>query len=118
MSLDLIRAVRRRGGRPDGPVTVLIGHKPQWLVDDLHHVCLTASSRVADMDFRPLIGLWVAVLLNEPLREQALRVLQAMEAVTANPYGLVLEDGTVCMGITDPTPAHVANLRAVWEGYQ
>jgi hypothetical protein len=80
-------------------------------------VLLTADAKPAEIDFRPLIGLWAALLLNEPLHDLAARVLEAMQEVTAKPYGVVLHDGSVHMGIAEPTPEHVNNLRATWELY-
>jgi hypothetical protein len=117
MSLEALRDLRRQGGRPDAPVILLIGTKPAWLADDCRVVCLPATATPESIDFRPLFGLWVAVLLTEPLNALAGKVLAAMEAVQAKVYGLALADGSVHLGILEPTEEHTLNLRRTWELY-
>lgn len=117
MSLEALREMRRQGARPDVPVLVLVGRRPAHLEDSARLIFVDESTRVADMDLRPLVGLWVAVLLLDPLLDQAERLLSAMEEHKAKPYGLVMADGTVHMGIAEPTPEHELNLFRTWELY-
>lgn len=117
MSLEALRDLRRTGVRPDAPVLALVGRRPAWVEDSGRVICVDESTRVHDLDLRPLVGLWVAVLLLDPLVDLAGRLLSALEEHKAKPYGVVMADGTVHMGIADPTSEQELNLFRTWELY-
>lgn len=118
MSLQALRDFRMTGKRPSAPVMVIVGAKPFWLTDSHTFVLVTANDRPEEMDFRPLVGLWVAVVMNRPLHDLTQRLLTAMQHASAKPYGIVTDKGDVLMGVAEPTQAHELNLRGIWELYR
>lgn len=117
MALDTLRDLRRQGQRPGPPVLVVIGPVPADAQESPRLVRISEGARIADMDFRPLVGLWVAVLMTAPLYDLAMQLLDAMQDAEAKPYGFVTHDGHVTLSIANPTPEHELNLYRTWELY-
>lgn len=116
MSLEAIRAVRRSGHKPDTPVLIVVGRCPKWARNLPHVVSVPADANPALMDMRPLVGVWVAVLLLDPLYALGARVMDAVTEAGAKFYGAASPLG-IHLCIADPTPAHEQNLKATWRLY-
>lgn len=114
MSLDSLRSLRRSGRKPEHVVTVLIGPVPAWRQDDPAFVAVKPDALVDLMDWRPVVGLWVALFVTADPGGLAGRVMDALTAAGAKFYGAALPDGTFPC-IADPTEKHHANLRRKWE---
>jgi len=118
MSLQALRDFRMTGKRPTAPVILIVGQKPAWMHDTHAVVVVDENTRPEEMDLRPLVGLWVAVVMTRPLHDLTNRLLTAMQRAKAKPYGLVTDKGDVLMGVAEPTQAHERNLRRAWEIYR
>jgi len=118
MSLQALRDFRMTGKRPAAPVILIVGAKPKWLADSHATVLIGDQCRPEELDLRPLVGLWVAVVMTKPLHDLTTRLLTAMQRAGAKAYGLVTERGDVAMGVAEPTQAHELNLRQIWELYR
>ena len=91
MSLQALRTLRLQGSRPHAPVTVMVGMKPSG-DDDASVVVIPASAHPSIMDFRPLTGLWVVLVIAEDSFDLALKTLDAMVAAGAKVFGASLPD--------------------------
>lgn len=113
MSLEAIRDLRRAGQKPTGVVQVLIGRWPKWLEDDMHLVVIRPKDDPRFMDWRPLVGLSVAVFSAETKPARTLAVLEAIEAAGAKFFGAADPNGVYPMTV-GAGQAHEAVLHASW----
>lgn len=114
MSLAALRSCRLNGTRPDGVVWVVIGPAPRWLDDDASVVVVPENAKPERTDWRPLVGLWVALFQTMPLADLTLRTLRELERVGAKLYGAADHTGAHPL-VAQPTQDHRINLRRVWE---
>ena len=113
MSLATLRTMRLQRLRPADVVTVLIGQRPKWKEDSAALVVIPDDAQPGLMDFRPLVGLWVALVMagdNYPL---ASKTMKAIEAAGAKLFGAALPCGTYPC-IENPTQEHHRVLGATW----
>lgn len=113
MSLAAIRKVRQQGFKP-GVVNMVIGPAPRWLDDDESVVKIAADSRPERMDFRPLVGVPVAVFQTQPLPDVTLRAIDAANAAGATFVGFADDSGTY-PALTNETERVALSLRRTWE---
>lgn len=118
MSLEALRALRRSGKRPSGPILAIVGNQPKHHKDMVTEFVVQPTDKPEAMDMRPLVGLWVAVLVMDKSEPLGGRVLEAAMKAGAKIYGVALPDRTVHMGIEQPTRAHIRNLIQTWDAYQ
>jgi hypothetical protein len=104
MSLESLRALRLQGNRPNAPVTVMVGMKPR-LDDNEGTVVIPAHAAPSIMDFRPLMGLWVVLVVADGCADLALKTLDAMVAAGAKVFGASLP-GQPFPCFADNTPDH------------
>lgn len=114
MSLDTLRDLRRRGQKPADVLTVVIGQKPRWMDDEPALVVVRAADDPRFMDWRPTVGLWVAVfdLAGDPAR--FLAVLAGLHDAGVKFFGAANPLGVYPMTL-NPGPAHEASLAKTWE---
>lgn len=115
MSLDALRKLRRAGHQPVAPVWIVIGNRPRWLEDDATVVVVRDADDPRFMDWRPVLGLLVAIfaLDQEPTRQ--LQVLEAVQLAGARIFGCA--DTTGAYPLLEGADArHEAVLRHAWEG--
>lgn len=113
MSLDSIRKLRLAGQKPSGVVTVLLGQRPRWFADDATSVIVRPVDDPRLMDWRPLVGLWVAVFVAGTQPDRFLALLQALEAAGVKFFGAADEAGTYPL-VVDATDQHHNNLYRTW----
>jgi hypothetical protein len=113
MSLAAIRSVRLRGHRP-GVVTVVIGPIPGWMDDDEQHIVIGENDNPAAMDWRPVVGLWLALFQTARLPELTASVMDHADAAGAKFFGAADHTGTYPM-VLNSGPEHHAVLRSSWE---
>lgn len=113
MSLDAIRAVRRQGLRP-GFVSLVVGPVPRWLDDDETVVLIPEDASPEFMDWRPVVGVNLAVFQTRPLPALTLRAIKAAEAAGAAFYGAADAAGVYPM-VKNPTDEHRRHLQKTWE---
>lgn len=112
MSLDSIRAMRRSGYAPDGPVVVLIGRRPKSVDESAALVVVDGSPR---QDWRPLVGLWVCVVrAADADARTVLSVVDGLQSVGVKWFGYV-DRSEALPGIVGAGPQHHAVLRKTWE---
>jgi hypothetical protein len=114
MSLKVIRQLRRHGQKPSGVITVLAGQAPRWLEDDAGVVVVRAADDPRFMDWRPLVGLWVAVFSAHQEPARMLALLEALHQVGVKFYGMVDHTGAYPT-VLEPTERHELNLQRTWE---
>lgn len=114
MSLQRIRDLRLRGQKPKGVVTVLLGTKPRWLDDGPGLVVVRATDDPRFMDWRPLVGLFVAVIAAQVEPDRMLATLDGLSAVGVRFFGIADPTGfyPLLVGAND---AHRESLRKEWE---
>lgn len=113
MSLSAIRSVRLNGRRP-GVVTVVIGPAPKWLDDDAQHIVIAEGDTPSLMDWRPVVGLWLALIQTARLPELAASVMDHADAAGAKFFGAADHTGTYPT-VMNAGPEHHAVLRNTWE---
>lgn len=115
MSLADIRELRRKGKKPSGVVLVLIGPKPRWADDDGQLVVVAAHEDPRLMDWRPLVGLWVALLTGVGVaKARTLSVVEALEAAGAKFFGAADEHATYPLTVGAGV-RHELALRRNWD---
>ena len=114
MSLSAIRELRMQGQRPSAVVTVLIGPVPRWKTEQEALVVIPAGVEPGLMDFRPLVGLWVALVLIGDDYELAGKTLDALKGCGAKLFGAAYPDGTYPC-VAEPTREHHRVLRETRE---
>lgn len=114
MSLDAIRTLRRAGQKPSGVVTILLGERPRWLEDDATVVVVRPADDPRLMDWRPLVGLWVATFSRGLQPERLLGVLAGLESVGAKLFGAADASGAYPMTL-GAGEEHRRNLQSTWE---
>lgn len=114
MSLEALRQLRRRGSRPDGVITILVGQLPKWRRDSAAFVHIAPDARIDQIDWRPLVGLWVAMFVTTRDTAAAAALLRCLEGVKVKFYGAADHSGTYPC-VADATERHHTNLRATWE---
>jgi hypothetical protein len=114
MSLESLRAMRRSGNKPANLIWVVIGEHPRQVHDSESLVVVRPNVDPKFMDWRPLVGLWVALFSQGQSSELILKTLDALQAVNAKVFGAVDESG-VYPCIADPKPEHNAMLHRAWE---
>ena len=93
MSLSALLKLRLQGKRPAGPVTVLVGKRPNWREDDETLVVIAPTAEPNLMDFRPLVGLWTTLVVLGDNYQHAGRVLAAIDAAGAKLFGAAANNG-------------------------
>lgn len=63
MSLQAIREMRLQRVKPNGVVNVIVGKAPSFCKRDADLIELPRGSQPGLMDWRPVVGLWVAFYL-------------------------------------------------------
>lgn len=113
MSLEAIRKLRLQRAKP-GLVWLVIGPAPKWLEDDATVIRLAPDAAPEFMDWRPVIGLTLAVFQTAPLADLALRAIDAAAAAGAVFFGAADHSGTYPM-VEGAGPEHHLALRRAWE---
>jgi hypothetical protein len=117
MSLQALRDMRRQGLRPQEVFLLIVGARPQWAQDDATKQFLAPTTRVTDLDLRPLIGMHFAIVMTQKADALLDSLLNALEAVKAIPWGVALQDGRVLLAATEPDAAAERNLYETWRQY-
>lgn len=112
MSLEAIRAVRLQNARP-GVVSLVIGPVPRWFEDDEQAIVIPEDCTPEFLDWRPVIGLSLAVFQTKPLPDLTLRVIAAANAAGARFYGAADHTGAYPL-TADATDEQARNLRRTW----
>ena len=111
MSLDAIRTMRRAGQKP-AVVMVVIGERPSLVDDDAGVVFIRPGDQPAGMDWRPLVGVLVAVFTLQPLPALTIAVLDALQAAGARLFGAA--DTTGVYAVVDETGAGERLMQRSW----
>jgi len=91
MSLQTLRELRMTGARPAAPVTIFIGDKRHEDRPDL--VTVAPGTNPALMDWRPVIGLCVLVVVQSKAYRQTVgRIIDELERI----------DGVKVFGVAEP----------------
>lgn len=113
MSLAALAAVRRQNVRP-AVVSLIVGPKPKWWDDDERTVHIDEGSTPEFLDWRPVVGVPLAVFQTKPLPELTLRAMEAARKAGARFYGAADRTGVYPMTV-DATDEHAMNLQRTWE---
>lgn len=113
MSLQAIRSARLAGLKPAGVTLVVIGPRPA-LDDGIDLVTVEPKDRPEAIDFRPLVGVWVAVMAVQSTPARTLRVLAALQEAGVKFFGYADAKRTEPMTEQAGTEHH-AVLRRSWE---
>ena len=113
MSLELIRALRMNRQKPDGVVSVVVADKPLPVPDSASVVVIRSTDQPQFMDFRPLVGVWVAVYSRNADAAHVMRLMDALHAAKVKFFGVVNEEFVLPM-TTSPTPRHTELLTNCW----
>lgn len=113
MSLEAIARMRRQGYKP-AVVFVVIGPCAP-VDDDAGMVLIREGDRPESMDWRPVVGLHLAILQTRLLPDLLLKVIDAASAAGATFYGLTDASGATHPLAPDAGPKDHANLRRAWE---
>lgn len=105
MSLQDLREMRLQRQRPSTVITVFIGKRPKWKNDGPTLVVIPADATPSLMDFRPLVGLWVALVLANDDYALAGKVLDALKAAGAKIFGAAYPCG-IYPCVENPTQDH------------
>ena len=114
MSLLTLRNLRLQGQRPSDVITVFIGSRPKWKEDGPALIVMPADAQPGLMDFRPLVGLWVALVTADDSYELAAKTMTAIKDAGAKFFGAAFPCGTYPC-IQNPTPEHHRVLRETRE---
>lgn len=110
MSLDALRQLRRQGERPTH-VFVVVGKRLPALNDSPRVVAVSTGDQPAQMDWRPVVGLPVALFVCPGADlDLAERTFDAMTVAKCEPIGAVWPDVVVT---TDEARKPI--LRQMWE---
>lgn len=112
MTLQAIAKVRRKGVKP-GVVSVVIGPVPAWFDDDEGAIVVREGDTPEAMDWRPVIGVWVALFQTKQLPDLTIRTLDALKNAGAKCYGLADHTGTYPT-VMNAGEEHHANLARTW----
>lgn len=110
MSLESLRQLRRAGERPSGVVKVVVGKRLPDVDGDVDVITVPADAQPQHMDWRPVIGLPLVLLVCEGATALAERTFDALMAAKCLPVGAVWGDATV----TSDQPSKPV-LRRMWE---
>lgn len=110
MSLQDILEIRMNGMKPQGVVSLVIGEVPEALRGNPMYVELAPGSNPKTMDWRPLVGVWVAIFHIRTDWPMVNAVADALEAANVKLFGyadangrhalVVDEDAELSRGIT------------------
>lgn len=114
MSLEALRQLRRGGHKPQSPIWIVIGTKPRWLSDDATVVIVREADEPQFMDWRPVLGLVVAIFTLQPDPARTLQVLEATQAAGARIFGAADTTGAYPL-LEGADERHTALLRNAWE---
>lgn len=110
MSLESLRALRRDGVRPPGVLKVVVGKRVPVVEGDADVIAVPPDAQPHHMDWRPVIGMPLVLLVCEGADPLAERVFDALMAAKCNPVGAVWRDVVVT---TDHPTRPV--LKKLWE---
>jgi hypothetical protein len=96
MSLEAVRKMRRAGHKPQ-VVMVVVGQPSDLIQDDAGIVIVRPTDSPAAMDWRPLIGVVVAVYTLSPLPHLTIAVLDALQAAGAKLFGAADRSGVYAL---------------------
>lgn len=111
MSLQHVRDARMEGLKPAGVVLVVVGPMPRHMEDDAE---LVIVSDPAAMDWRSLIGVWVALLVTRPDVRKVRRVVRELEAAGAKLFGYADANQAQALYLNADEEAHDL-MRKTWE---
>lgn len=114
MSIQDLLELRMMRQKPESMITVFIGKRPKWKPDGPTIVVVSPTDRPAVLDWRPLIGLWVCVVMAGDDYALAGQVLDALKESGAKVFGAAYPCGTYPC-IADPTKEHHRVLRETRE---
>lgn len=89
MSLLKIREMRLAGRKPQGIVTIIIGPAPKCCSGDSLVIEVKASAQPAFMDWRPLVGCWVAIYNLAGAEPLMTACVDALDKAGAKLFGFV-----------------------------
>lgn len=110
MSLNSLRDLRRARRRPDEVIQIIVGPKPRWRDDTAGIVHIPVTATPEEMDWRPVVGLWVAVFVTCSDWEFGKRVLDQLEAAGARLFGAADPQKTYAMAV-GADEGHHASLK-------
>lgn len=102
--------------RPTGVVTVFVGEKPKGFIDSPSRFLVLPHQSPSLLDFRPLVGLWVDLVMVDDLYPLALKTIDCINAAGAKFFGAALPCGTYPC-IENPTYKHHQILSQTRELY-
>lgn len=108
MSLDSLRQLRRQGEKPDSIVKVVIGRRHPVFEGAPDVVTVAAPDQPMFMDWRPVVGLPVAIFVCDDCSDLGERVFDAIKAAGGKFLGVVWRDTALA-----PEPAQPV-LNKMW----
>lgn len=87
MSLAAIRNMRMQRQKPDSVIWVVVGPVPKHFAHDIDVVAVPAGSEPEFMDWRPLVGLPVALFDAVGAPHLSLKVMEALKAANVRFMG-------------------------------
>jgi hypothetical protein len=109
MSLQALSELRRNRQRPAGIVKVVVG-KPPHLDDRVAVIVVTPTDRPAFMDWRPLVGLPIALFTADGHEVLGTQTLDALQAASVHLVGSAWRETTLSLD-----EAHKPVLHRMWE---
>lgn len=109
MSLETLGQLRRDGERPSGVLKVVVGKRVPAVDGDVDVIAVPMDAQPQHMDWRPVVGLPLVLLVCDGATALAERVFDALIAAKCKPIGAVWSDVVV----TSDEPTKPV-LRRMW----
>jgi hypothetical protein len=109
MSLQALASLRRERQRPSGVVMVVVGKAPN-LDDRPDVVVITPADKPSFLDWRPIVGLPIALFTVDGHEALGTQTLDALQAANAQLVASVWRETTLTL-----EEAHKPVLHRMWE---
>ena len=91
MNLQDIREMRMRRVKPSGVIALVVGSVPAWHRSNLDVIQVLPGSQPQLIDWRPLVGIWVAVYETTKDAATVVALGDALDKAGAKLFGIVLD---------------------------
>lgn len=90
MNLQDIREMRMRRFKPSGVIALVVGSVPAWHRSNLDVIQVLPGSQPQLIDWRPLVGIWVAVYETTKDAATVVALGDALDKAGVKLFGIVL----------------------------
>ncbi len=109
MSLEALRELRQHGEKPSGVIKIVIGQRSPAVDEYADVIAVLPTDQPQHMDWRPVVGLPLVLLICDGASTLADKVLTAVMAAGGKPLGASWSDDS-----TSTDEAIRPTLRRMW----